>query len=268
MFNVECLVLDIAHGTLSGIDMRTLLTAALLLALASRGGTAQPPRAPVLVELYTSEGCSSCPPADTLLESLLHDQPVAGAEVIPIGLHVDYFNNGGWKDAFSSASYTARQQSYSTVFRDDMYTPQMVIDGHVGIPGTETDLIQHAIEQAAGKAHLPLRVTARASGGRAELTIDCPAAPSNTEKIQVIVAITEDGLSSVVTRGENHGRTLHHVAVARTVQELNVLSTRPSTETKPVTIGKEWGQALKAVVWLQGTKSRQVYGAAIASIAQ
>ena len=248
--------------------MRTLLTATVLLALAARGGPAPRPPAPVLVELYTSEGCSSCPPADTLLESLLRDQPIAGAEVIPIGLHVDYFNKGGWKDAFSSASYTARQQSYSTVFGDNnMYTPQMVIDGRKPVPGSEPELIRHAIEEAAAKPHVPLRVTARASGGKAELTIDCPAAPSNTEKIQVMAAITEDGLSSVVTRGENHGRTLHHVAVARTVQGLDVLSSRPSTETKQVPIGKEWGKALKAVVWLQGTKSRQVYGAAIASIA-
>jgi hypothetical protein len=249
--------------------MRTLLTTAFLLALAIRGGIDQPPRVPVLVELYTSEGCSSCPPADALLESLLRDQPIKGAEVVPIGLHVDYFNHLGWKDAFSSAAYTARQRSYSTVFGDEnMYTPQMVVDGDVAIPGIETEAIRRAIEQAAVKAHLPVRVTARASGDKAQLTIESPAAPPNTEKIQVMAAITEDGLSSVVTRGENHGRTLHHVAVARTVQSLDVLSPRPSTGTKQVSIDERWGKDLKAVVWLQGTKSRQVYGAAIAAIAR
>jgi hypothetical protein len=249
--------------------MKALLTTAILLALAMRGGNAQPPRVPVLVELYTSEGCSGCPPADALLESLLRDQPIAGAEVVPIGLHVDYFNHLGWKDAFSSAAYTARQRSYSTVFGDEnMYTPQMVVDGDVALPGIETDQVRRAIERAAGKAHLPVRVTARASDGKVELTIDRPAAPQNGEQIQVIAAITEDGLSSVVTRGENHGRTLHHVAVARTVQRLDVLSPRPSTGTKQVSIDKRWGTDLKAVVWLQGTKSRQVYGAAIAAIAR
>ena len=248
--------------------MKYVLTA-VLFALASRGGFAQSPRVPVLVELYTSEGCSSCPPADVLLESLLRDQPIDGAQVIPIGLHVDYFNDLGWKDAFSSPVYTARQQSYSSVFRDDnMYTPQMVIDGDVGIPGIETDLIRDAIKQAASKTHLPVRVSARESGGKAQLTIDCPAAPPNAEKIQIMAAITEDGLSTVVTRGENHGRTLHHVAVARTVRSLDILSSRPSTETKQVPIDTRWGKDLKAVVWLQGTKSRQVYGAAIAAIAR
>lgn len=246
--------------------MKPPLAIAVLVALAAGSGFAQP-RVSVLVELYTSEGCSSCPPADVLLESLQREQPVAGAEVIPIGLHVDYFNHLGWKDAFSSSSFTVRQRSYSSVFGDDnLYTPQMVIDGEVAIPGIETDHIRHAISEAARKPHLQLRVAARATGGNAQLTIDRPAAPSNAEKIQVLVAITEDDLSSTVTRGENNGRTLHHVAVARTVQVVNVLSDRPTTEEKLVTIRKEWGPNLKAVVWLQGMKSREVYGSASALI--
>jgi hypothetical protein len=249
--------------------VKRLFAIAILVALAARDGVAQPPRVPVLVELYTSEGCSSCPPADVMLESLQRDQPIAGAEVIPIGLHVDYFNHLGWKDAFSSASFTARQRSYSSVFGDEnMYTPQMVIDGETAVPGIETDHIRHAITEAAGKPHLPLRVTARATGGKVQLTIDRPASSSNAEKIQVIAAITEDGLSSVVTRGENDGRTLHHVAVARTLQVLDSLSAQASTREKVVPISKDWGPNLKAVVWLQGAKSREVYGAAVATIAK
>lgn len=249
--------------------MKPSLAVAVLVALAAGGGFTAPPRVPVLVELFTSEGCSSCPPADVLLESLQREQPVSGAEVIPIGLHIDYFNHQGWKDSFSSSSFTARQQSYSPVFGDqNMYTPQMVIDGEIAIPGIEKDHIQTAIEDAASKPHLPIRVTARATGAKAQLTIERPAAPSRAEKIQVIAAITEDGLSSIVTRGENNGRTLHHVAVARTLQVLNVLSERSSTEDKVIPIRSEWGPNLKAVVWLQGVKSRQVYGSAIATIAK
>jgi hypothetical protein len=247
--------------------MKRLVPIVIVVGLVARGGLAQPPRVPVLVELYTSEGCSSCPPADLLLESLSRDQPIARAEIIPIGLHVDYFNHQGWKDPFSSASFTTRQRSYSPVFGDEnVYTPQMVIDGEAAIPGIETDHIRQAITEAASKPHLPLRVTARVTGGKAQLTIDRPAAPSNAERIQVIAAITEDGLSSVVTRGENHGRTLHHVAVARTLQVLDSLSAQASTQEKVLAIGKDWGSHLKAVVWLQGVKSREVYGTASATI--
>lgn len=250
--------------------MKGLLSAAILVALAARGGLAQAPRVPVLVELYTSEGCSSCPPADALLESLLREQPVARAEIIPIGLHVDYFNSLGWKDTFSSAAFTARQRSYSPIFGDgNLYTPQIVVDGHAVVEGTKGDLVRHAIDAAAGRPHLPVNVAARMLPGQVRLTIDAPGAPANAEKIQVIAAITEDGLSSVVTRGENNGRTLHHVAVARTVQAVEPLTAKSAVLEKQLPVGKGWGQTgLKAVVWLQGAKSRQVYGAAAVAVAK
>ena len=247
--------------------MRAFLGVAVLVALAARGSLAQAPRVPVLVELYTSEGCSSCPPADAFLESLSRDQPVPRAQIIPVGFHVDYFNDLGWKDAFSSPTFTARQRSYSPVFGDNLYTPQIVVDGHDVIEGTAKDKASRLIESAAGRPHLPVGVTARLVADRIRLSIDLPAAPVKTEKIQLIAAITEDGLSSVVTRGENDGRTLHHVAVARTVEALDSLGATGSVVEKQLPVGKGWGLAgLKAVVWLQGAKSRQVYGAAAAPI--
>lgn len=242
----------------------------MIVALATRGGLAQAPRVPVLVELYTSEGCSSCPAADAFLESLLRDQPVARAEIIPIGLHVDYFNNLGWKDAFSSSAFTARQRSYSPVSGDDnLYTPQFVVDGRDAIEGDQGDVVRHAIEAAAGRPHLPVTVAARIVSDKVRLTIGAPAAPASGEKIKLIAAISQDGLSSVVTRGENTGRTLHHVAVARAVEALDTLAAKASVIEKQLPLGKSWGSSgLKAVVWLQGTKSRHVYGAAAASLAQ
>lgn len=245
--------------------MRALLAAAVLVALATPGSLAQTPRVPVLVELYTSEGCSSCPPADALLASLLRDQPLQRAEVVPIGLHVDYFNDLGWKDTFSSASFTARQGRYLRRFSDNLYTPQIVIDGQNAIPGGEVDLVRRAIESAAQKPHLPVDVTARFVADQLRLTIHVPSAPPHAERIQIVAAITENGLSSVVTRGENRGRTLHHVAVARTVQELDSLSGNAAVREKQLPLGKDWNHAaLNAVVWLQGTKSRHVYGTAAA----
>jgi len=248
--------------------MKTLFAGTLLVSLLSQGSAAPTARVPVLVELYTSEGCSSCPPADVFLESLVRDQPIARAEIIPIGLHVDYFNQLGWKDAFSSASFTARQRGYSSVFgEDNLYTPQMVVDGEKAIQGTEGDMVRREIESAAGRPHLTVHVVARVVADRVQLTIQAPAAPNNAEKIQIVAAITEDGLSSVVTRGENNGRTLHHVAVARLVQVLDSLNAKGSVLEKRLSLAKNWKRgALKAVVWLQGAKSREVYGAGSARI--
>ncbi len=250
--------------------MKRLFAIAILVVLAARDGVAQPPRVPVLVELYTSEGCSSCPPADILLKSLAREQPVARAEVVAVGLHVDYFDHLGWKDTFSSKSFTARQRSYSPVFGDDnLYTPQIVVDGEKAIPGTDGDLVRREIAAAAARPHLAVRVAARLAAARVLLTIQAPASPTIAEKIQIVAAITEDGLSSVVTRGENNGRTLHHVAVARAVQVFDSLTARSAVVEKQLNLGKDWNPgALTAIVWLQGVKSREVYGTGVGAIAR
>jgi hypothetical protein len=248
--------------------MHRVLSAAILFTLVSHGGSAPPPRVPVLVELFTSEGCSSCPPADALLESLIRDQPVEGVEVVPVGLHVDYFDQLGWKDTFGSRSFTARQEDYATKFGpDSVYTPQMVVDGTDAVAGSERELVQGALKAAGGRSHLPLRVSARETLGKLRVAIDLPAAPSSDEKIQVVAAITEDGLTTNIKRGENSGRTLHHVAVARHLQRLDVLTGDAAVVEVQLPLGKSWARrALKAVVWLQGTKSRKVYAAASAPI--
>jgi hypothetical protein len=250
--------------------MKTGLFAAVFIAGSTSAGLPPAPRVPVLVELYTSEGCSSCPPADALLEALQRDQPVDGAEIVPIGLHVDYFDHLGWKDPFGSPTYTSRQRDYSQIFGpDSVYTPQIVVDGHEAVVGDDSDLVHRTIGSAARRPHLPLHATAQLTGDRLRLTIDLPAAPANAEKIQVLAAITQDGLSTVVKRGENNGRTLHHVAVARKVQALGSLTPDAGLVETQLQIGRSWGPVvLNAVAWLQGIKSRQVYGAAIAQIAR
>ena len=232
--------------------------------MTAQGRPAPAPRVPVLVELFTSEGCSSCPAADALLESLQREQPVESAVIIPVGLHVDYFDHAGWKDAFSSAAFTERQRNYSEKFGPtSVFTPQIVVNGHEAVEGNDSHLVRRAITSAATRSSLPLSIAAKAAADRLLLTIEMPAAPANAEQIQVLAAITQDGLSTVVKAGENGGRTMRHVAVARKLERIDVLRRQARVIDKTMSVSSRWGaEGLNAVVWLQGSKSRQVYGAA------
>src|ERR1700686_990870 len=119
-------------------------------AQASRAGDV-----PVLAELFTSEGCSSCPPADALLMKLDRLQPVPGARVIVLSEHVDYWNQLGWRDPFSSPQFSKRQADYARLMGSEVYTPQLVIDGRVQLNGSDAKDIQDAIARAAARPKLP-----------------------------------------------------------------------------------------------------------------
>lgn len=242
---------------------------------ADAGGAA---RTPVLVELFTSEGCSSCPPADDLLIQLEKSQPIAGAEVIVLGQHVDYWNRLGWADPYSSAEFSARQGDYSNAFgRDGVYTPQMVVDGQTEFVGSNSERAREAIAKAARAPKATITLTANGTAGERDasampLTVRVENFPkiSAGDAAEVMLAITESNLHSNVERGENSGRRLTHTAVVRQLTSLGTVAGggREAFTASPVlSIAGEWKRAnLRAVVFVQERQSRKVLGAAALSL--
>ena len=230
---------------------------------------------PVLVELFTSEGCSSCPPADELLMRLVQTQPVPGVQIIALSEHVDYWNRLGWKDPYSSAAFTERQNGYARAFRsDDIYTPQMVVDGGVAFVGGSDIKAREAIAAAARvpKAVIEIKPGEKRDGSATPLVIR--VARSDDFKpgaeAEVLLALTEDGLRSDVSRGENAGRKLAHTAVVRRLVTLgSVKLARGGVFTAEPGLNKDWKKdRLRAVVFVQERAGRCVLGAAAVAIGQ
>jgi hypothetical protein len=236
------------------------------------GQPASGERRPVLVELFTSEGCSSCPPADELLMQLDQAQPIADAEVIALSEHVDYWNHLGWADPFSSAQFSERQSLYANVFRrDDVYTPQMVVDGSEEFVGSNVSRARENIEAAtrAPKARITLAVApeAKAASNDVPLAVRIENVPEITkgDEAEVVLAISESGLRSAVARGENSGRRLSHTAVARRLATIGSINAEQSAFTMTAIAhldGKWQRNHLKAIVFVQERRSRRVLGAA------
>ncbi len=180
-------------------------------------------RVPVLAELFTSEGCSSCPPADQLLQKLDRLQPVAGAQILVLSEHVDYWNQLGWRDPFSSAQFTQRQENYSRVLGREVYTPQLVVDGREQILGSDAAAVQDAVVRAAARVKYPVRIAGvKRENGSAVVTVSIGAIAKG--RADVWAAIAEESAQANVIRGENAGRTLAHVAVVRSLSKVGAVS--------------------------------------------
>ena len=249
---------------------RTSLLFAVALLLASGGMHAAPPT-PVIVELFTSEGCSDCPPADTLLDTLIATQPIAGVEIIGLGQHVDYWDRLGWKDRFSSAALTNRQQLYQARFSTpSIYTPQMVVDGRAEFVGSDAAAARRAIERSQTTPHgaVKIDVSGADQGQPLHVSISASDLPrlGRGDRADIIVAVTESGLRTDVKRGENHGRTLTHAPVVRYLATIGQIAADGSTSGSAradIPLAADWQRDHLALVsFVQELRGRTILASA------
>jgi hypothetical protein len=258
----------------------TLWLGALLfavpLAAQTRAVAASTQRTPVVVELFSSEGCSDCPPADALLRRLETTQPIPGVEVIPIEEHVDYWNHDGWIDPFSSLDWTIRQQDYVAKLKAGTeYTPQMVVDGESQLVGSFAAEAERSIEIAALGPHVEVAIAPGKSDGKAAedftVTVGKLPAVAQGKKEEVWLAVTEDGLHSSVSAGENAGHELYHAAVLRSLAKVGVAdpsaASNSFTGDPRVKFNSHWKRDnVRVIVFVQEKETRHILGAAEANV--
>lgn len=253
--------------------LTTMLSFRFIHAASIRAGPSRDdtPRSPVLVELFTSEGCSSYPPADALLERLDRSQQVGGTDLIVLSEHVDYWNDIGWKDPYSSHEYSERQSAYAAQLGlGSIYTPQMVVDGRFEFVGSDERRAKEVIQNATKVMKTPVSVSSRLSDEK--MTVfhieTGPLLSSSTaESAGIFLAIADDSDESHVTRGENAGRTLKHVAVLRRLLRIGTVdkSAGFSREMKLDLSGKNQ-RNLRVAVIVQEADAGRVWGAGFARL--
>lgn len=234
------------------------------------GTTVSGSRKAVIIELFTSEGCSSCPPADELLRELVVRQPVEGAEIVALENHVDYWDRLGWRDPFSSAWFSQRQYRYAERFDSaQVYTPQAVVAGANECLGSNRNSILSLVENAvrATTAEVSLTLKPEGTPGKQPIEVQISALPRSLEKARydVFLAITEDSLSTEVPRGENAGRKLLHAPVTRRVIQIGDITGDQVAVMLPATIELDKGwhrEHLRLTAFVQEKTGLKIVGAA------
>lgn len=228
---------------------------------------------PVLVELFTSEGCSSCPPADDLAAKLVREQPVSGARIITLAHHVDYWDELGWPDPFGSPRATARQRSYA-VLQDGAYTPQAVVDGRAEMTGSRRSAIESAVEASLEQPHGKITLEATPStGGAFDVAATVAALPPDAASdAELLVAVVQDRGRVAVARGENSGRTLDHTGIVRSLAPVGAVATKGgtfrTTIVPPPVVAAPEGSTFSVVAFVQERTSRRVLATAAVPLAR
>lgn len=243
------------------------LSASLLSAASDMSRSSAP--SPVLVELFTSEGCSSCPPADALLQQLDRTQPIGGAQLIVLSEHVDYWNHIGWTDPYSSHFFSDRQSAYSDRFGlSSVYTPQMVVDGNTEFIGSDSRLANQAVVKALALPKFAVRIFGISLDASKTLQahIDTDALPQTfkVRKADVYLVLALKHAESQVLRGENSGRQLTHVDVVQSLTKIGSIEAG-KTFSQDVHLKldpKTDLSNLRVIAFVQQPGQRRVLGAA------
>jgi len=245
--------------------MKQILVFACTLAAAATTAMGEAGKAiPVVIELFTSEGCSSCPPADRLLAQLDKEQPVAGAHLIVLSEHVDYWNTLGWIDPYSSHEFSERQRRYGSALRvDDVYTPQAVVDGRLEVVGNNSAKLQAAIQRAVKEKKIPLSLQVSRSGEK--IHVELQTGEGVASAVQLYLALAEDAVQSQVSAGENGGRMLAHTAVVRSLTQAGKFDSE-NRLTADLKTSARWGKHLRVIAFLAEHDGGKIIGAAVAEI--
>ena len=208
-----------------------------------------------VVELFTSEGCSSCPAADVALETISNTYK---ENVYLLGFHVDYWNRLGWKDAFSSSAYSERQRNYAPLFeRDGVYTPQAIINGTEQFVGSELDKLNSTIKKDLNTAvnSVPV-ITANVNSGNVEVSYTVSV---NTHGVLNIALVQLHAITNV-RHGENEGRRLSHINIVRDFKTVSANNT--SGKIKLIIPEGLTAASCKVIAYTQDTGTFKITGAA------
>jgi len=223
----------------------------------STNESTRPSMPTVVVELFTSEGCSSCPPADALLDRLSRTQSGGGPQIIALEEHVDYWNYLGWRDPYSSGTFSARQSAYANLLKQaNVYTPEAVVGGAEGVNGSDEQAVRKAVADAARR--ITLQVTVKAAGSD-KVAVTC-GPDSNRDSIYL--AVTEDDLSQQVGAGENSGRMLKQNDVVRWILKIGTAGGDTRAIEKTLPLEHNWNRANLHIVAFAQRPDGAIVGAA------
>lgn len=228
---------------------------------------------PILVELFTSEGCSSCPPVDKFVQQLDASQPVPGAQLIVLSEHVDYFNHEGWTDPYSSRWVTDRQFGYVHLLRlDNAYTPQIIVDGTSVLHLDDPHQMKQVFQKATLTPTIPIHLDSVSNDAKdqnvLQLHVGIDGAPEK-RNVGIYLAVALDHATSQVLHGENGGQSLTHVAVLQSLKKVGQLR-RGDTFNQDITVKlkrRTDPRNIRIVVFLQEDGPGRVLGAAMTKLA-